>query len=185
MKHYIKRDFPVENIRRYLEPGPIVLVSSSLNGCDNIMTMGWHTVLEFSPSLIGCMITSANHSFDMIKKSKECVINIPTYDLLDVVVGIGNCSGEDIDKFETFGLTKLKAQKVKAPLIKECYANFECKLVDTSLLNKYNFFILKVVKAHVATSPKYPKTVHYRGDGVFMISGKSISLRKNFKPENL
>jgi flavin reductase (DIM6/NTAB) family NADH-FMN oxidoreductase RutF len=69
MKKYNKKDFSVSEIRKYLEPGPIVLVSSKYKGETNVMTMGWHTVLEFTPSLIGCMITAANHSFDLIKKS--------------------------------------------------------------------------------------------------------------------
>jgi flavin reductase (DIM6/NTAB) family NADH-FMN oxidoreductase RutF len=182
---YKKLDFPVDKIRRYLEPGPIVLVSSAYKDQTNIMTMGWQTVMEFSPSLVGCMITAANHSYEMIRKSKECVINIPTVDLIDEVVGIGNTTGEEIDKFDYFKLTTAAATKVKAPMIKECFANFECKLVDSSMLNKYNFFIFEVVKAHVPMSPKYPRTVHYRGDGVFMISGDSVSLRRKFRPENL
>jgi len=66
-------------------------------------------------------------------------------------------------------------------LIKECYANFECRLADGSLISKYDLFIWEVVKAHVASSPKYPETVHYRGQGVFMISGPSISLRKKLR----
>jgi flavin reductase (DIM6/NTAB) family NADH-FMN oxidoreductase RutF len=185
VRSYRKKDFPVGNIRRFLEPGPIVLVSSAWKGKTNIMTMGWHMVMEFVPSRIGCFITDANHSFEMITRSKQCVINIPTLDLVKQVVGIGNCSGADVDKFETFKLTPVPATNVDAPLIKECYANFECKLVDASQLKKYNLLILEVVKAHVATSPKYPRTVHYRGDGVFMVSGKTISLRDQFKPENL
>ena len=101
------------------------------------------------------------------------------------MVGIGNCSGADVDKFAKFKLTPVPAAKVEVPLIKECYANFECKVVDASLLNKYSFFILECVKAHAATSPKYPTTIHYRGDGMFMISGREVSFRKMFKPENL
>jgi len=185
MKVYKKKDFPVWMIRRYLEPGPIVLVSSRWKKQNNIMTMGWHTVMEFSPSRIGCFITRANYSFELIRKSRECVINIPTSDLVNEVVGIGNCSGSEVDKFQKFKLTPEAADKIKAPLIKECYANFECKVTDTSLLRKYSFFILEVVKAHVPASPKYPETLHYRGDGVFMISGKSVSYRRKFKPENL
>ena len=118
-------------------------------------------------------------------RSRECVINLPTTDLVNEVIGIGNCSGAEVDKFEAFGLTPAPATNVSAPLIKECYANFECRLTNASLISKYNLFIWEVVKAHVASSPKYPKTVHYRGQGVFMISGPSISLRKKFKPENL
>ena len=185
MKTFTKKDFPVGNIRRFLEPGPIVLVTSAWKGKTNIMTMGWHTVMEFQPSRIGCMISSGNHSHGMVKGSKECVINIPTYDLVKQAIGIGNTSGAEVDKFDKFKLTPVEGERVKAPLIKECYANFECKVVDTSLLNKYSFFILEVVKVHAATSPKYPRTFHYRGDGVFMVSGRNVSFRPMFKPENL
>ena len=74
--------------------------------------------------------------------------------------------------------------KVSAPLIKECYAHFECKLAGGSLISKYGFFIWEVVNAHVAVTPKYPESLHYQGEGVFMVSGCSISLRKQFKSQN-
>jgi flavin reductase (DIM6/NTAB) family NADH-FMN oxidoreductase RutF len=180
-----KRDFPVSNVRRYLEPGPIVLVSSAYRGKTNIMTMGWHTVLEFSPSLVGCMIWDGNHSHEMIKRSGECVINLPTTALIDTVVGIGNTKGDEIDKFAHFGLTAEKAAKVSAPLIGECHASFECRIADDALVKKYNFFIFEVVAAHVAASPKHPETLHYTGDGVFMVAGKIVSRRSKFRPEML
>src|ERR1044072_5676525 len=128
-KSYSKTDLPVSMIRKYLEPGPIVLVSSSWRGKNNIMTMGWHTVMEFTPSLIGCMITSANHSYKMIEKSGECVINIPTVDLIDKIIGIGNTTGSKIDKFKKFKFTPEEPEIVNVPRIKECYANFECRVV--------------------------------------------------------
>ena len=118
-KHPAKSDFPVSQVRRPLEPGPIVLVSSRWQGRSNVMTLGWHTVLEFTPSLVGCMISAGNHSFHMIRGSRECVINLPTTALTNKVVGIGNTSGAEIDKFEKFGLTAETAQKVGAPLIGE------------------------------------------------------------------
>jgi len=172
---YDKQDFPVHEIRRFLEPGPIVLVSSAWKGATSIMTMGWHTVMEFSPSLVGCVISGANHSFEMIRRSKECVINIPTIDMAATVVKIGNCSGSDIDKFAKFGLTATPSDAVKAPLIVECFASFECRLADAALVDRYNFFVFEVVKAHVAKSLKYPRTIHYRGDGTFMISGENTA----------
>ena len=176
-----KADFPVSQVRRYLEPGPIVLVSSAHDDQVNIMTMGWHTVMEFTPSLIGCVISNANHSFEMIRQSRQCVINLPTTKLTDIVVGIGNTTGAEIDKFQHFGLTAEKATKVEAPLIVECHANFECRLHDDALVEKYNFFIFEVVRAHVAASPKHPETLHYTGDGVFVVSGKVISRRSQFR----
>jgi flavin reductase (DIM6/NTAB) family NADH-FMN oxidoreductase RutF len=183
--HPKKVDFPVSLIRRYLEPGPVVLVSSAHGGQRNVMTMTWQTVMEFTPALVGCVISSANHSFELIRKSRECVINLPTTALTDVVVGVGNTTGAEVDKFERFGLTALPATRVKAPLIAECHANFECRLADGALVDKYNFFVFEVVKAHVAPSPKHPETLHYTGDGVFMVSGKIISRRKMFRPELL
>ncbi|MGO9422553.1 flavin reductase family protein, partial [Roseiarcus sp.] len=177
-----KADFPTSQVRCYLEPGPIVLVSSSHEGRTNIMTMGWHTVMEFTPSLVGCVISSANHSFEMIRRSRECVINLPTSKLTDVVVGIGNTTGAEIDKFQHFGLTAEKAAEVDAPLIAECHANFECRLHDDALVAKYDFFIFEVVRAHVASSPKHPETLHYTGEGVFVVSGKVISRRSMFRP---
>jgi flavin reductase (DIM6/NTAB) family NADH-FMN oxidoreductase RutF len=183
MTNYRKIDFPVSNVRRFLEPGPIVLVSSAHKGETNVMTMGWHMIMEFEPSLIGCYIWNANHSFDLIRKSKQCVINIPTVDLAAKVVKIGNSSGRNTDKFADNNLSPRPGTHVRAPLIDECYANFECRLVDSSLIRKYSLFVLEVVKAHVATSPKYPKTIHYRGDGEFMIAGENTArYRKLFRP---
>jgi flavin reductase (DIM6/NTAB) family NADH-FMN oxidoreductase RutF len=182
MRIYRKRDFPVSDIRRYLEPGPIVLVSSHHRGETNIMTMGWHTVMEFSPSLVGCVIASGNHSFDLIHASGECVINVPIADIAATVVKIGNCSGADVDKFKTFKLTPTPGDQVEAPLIAQCPVSLECRLHDDALVGKYNYFIFEVVQAHVAPSPKNPKTIHYRGDGDFMIAGGNRSYRRLFRP---
>jgi len=185
MKHYRKYDFPTDRIRRFLEPGPIVLVSSAWKGQRDIMTMGWHMMLGFEPALIGFYLWQENHSFELIRRSKQCVVNLPTADIVDTVVGIGNSSGADIDKFAHFGLTAASAAQVDAPLIAECYASFECRLHDGSLIRRHNLFVWEVVRAHVARSPKLPKTVHYRGDGRFMLSGPDISRKRMFKPEML
>ncbi|MEQ9609740.1 MAG: flavin reductase family protein [Kiloniellaceae bacterium] len=180
-----KSDLPVHLARRYLEPGPIVLVSSAWQGETNIMTLGWHTILEFAPSLIGCMISAGNHSFELVRRSGECVINLPTTKLTDTVVGIGNTSGTEIDKFTHFGLTPETSARVAAPRIGECHAHFECRLYDDAMVERYNFFIFEIVKAQAATRPKHPETLHYTGEGVFMVAGKVISRRRLFKPEML
>ncbi len=185
MKQYRKREYPLDDIRRFLEPGPIVLVSSAHRGERNIMTMGWHMMMGFEPALFACYIWRENHSYGLVRGSRECVINLPTRDLLDAVVGIGNCSGARVDKFARFGLTAEPARKVGAPLIGECYANFECRLHEQRQTREYNLFLWEVVHAHVARSPRLPETVHYRGNGEFMISGKTISRRRGFRPENL
>jgi flavin reductase (DIM6/NTAB) family NADH-FMN oxidoreductase RutF len=186
MKRYAKKPFPVSNVRRFLEPGPIVLVSSAWKGRNNIMTMGWHMIMMEEPSLVGCFIWDQNHSREMIRRSKACVINVPTVDIARTVVGIGNCSGRDVDKFAKFKLTASPGKKVDAPAVEECYANFECRLIDSSLIRKYSLFVFEVVHARVARSPKFPQTIHYRGDGLFMIAGPTVSrYRRLFRPDML
>jgi flavin reductase (DIM6/NTAB) family NADH-FMN oxidoreductase RutF len=174
MEIYKKKALSVSKVRQILEPGPIVLVSSAWKGKRNIMTMGWHTVMEFTPSLVGCVIASSNHSFSMIRKSGECVLNVPTADMADIVVGIGNCSGEK------FGLTPAPGKKVKAPAVRECFANLECVLHDTRMINRYNFFIFEVVRAQTAVGPEFPKTLHYHGRGLFTTDGRLIDRREKF-----
>ena len=169
-----KRDHPVDDVRRFLEPGPVVLVSSAWRGRTDIMTMGWHMVMSEEPSLVGCFIWDRNHSFDMIRKSRECVINVPGVDLAATVVRIGSTSGARVDKFAQFGLTAVPAHTVQAPLIDECHANFECRLVDSSLITRYSLFVFEVVKGHARVSPKFPRTLHYRGDGLFMLAGPTV-----------
>jgi flavin reductase (DIM6/NTAB) family NADH-FMN oxidoreductase RutF len=156
-------------------------VSSAWKGKTNIMTMGWHMMMEFSPALFGCYIWDQNHSFEMIRRSRQCVINVPTVDLANQVVGIGNTSGASVDKFEKFHLTADTAEAVRAPLICECYASFECRLHDSRLIDRYSLFVWEVVKAHVAVTPKRPKTMHYRGDGEFMIAGRTLDLSRKFR----
>jgi flavin reductase (DIM6/NTAB) family NADH-FMN oxidoreductase RutF len=164
-----------------LEPGPVVLATTARKGHANIMTMSWHTMMEFEPPLVGCVISGRNASFDALRATKECAINIPTQELAKQVVDIGNCSGLKIDKFARFGLTPVEAAQVQAPLIAECYASLECRVVDTRLVNRYNFFILEVVQAWVDTAVKQPQTLHHRGNGVFAVAGESIKLRSTMK----
>lgn len=173
-----KRAIPLDQVRRYLEPGPVVLVSSQHGGERDIMVMGWHTVMEFAPSLIGCVIASANHSFGLIRASGECVINLPTTALTEQVLGIGSTTGAEIDKFDAFGLTPEACEQVRAPAIRECHAQFECRLHDDALVERYNFFVWEVVAARAAATPRHPETLHYKGDGTFMVSGKVIHRRR-------
>lgn len=175
-----KTDYPVENVRHWLEPGPVVLISSALRDQRNIMTLGWHTILEFSPSLVGCMISAGNTSFELIRESGECVINLPTEEMADTVSQIGNCSGAREDKFRRFGLTPERSKIVSAPGIAECHANFECRLYDDAMVENYNFFIFEVVKAQVRPEPAWPRTLHYAGAGQFRTDGGVLDCKKWF-----
>jgi flavin reductase (DIM6/NTAB) family NADH-FMN oxidoreductase RutF len=140
------------------------------------MAMSWHTMLEFVPPLVGCVVSNRSYSFRAFKLTKECVINIPTAELAPAVVGCGNTSGRQLDKFEEFGLTAAKASRVGAPLIGECFASLECRVVDTRLVPRYNFFVLEVVRAWCDRSVTRPRTLHHEGYGRFMVAGRRMSL---------
>ena len=176
-----KKSFPLSQVYRLLEPGPVVMVTTALKGRANIMTMSWHTMIDFEPPMVGCVISDRNYTFSILKKSKECVINIPSVELAAKAVACGNTSGRTVDKFKMLHLTPTVACRVKAPLIDECYANLECKVIDASMAAKYNLFILEVLKAWIDPSMKHPRTIHHLGRGVFMVAGKTIKLPSKMK----
>jgi len=176
-----KRLFPLSKVYGLLEPGPVVMVTTALKGKSNIMTMSWHMMMEFEPPTVGCVISNRNYSFEILKSTKECVINIPTVELAEKVVACGNTSGRGVDKFEAFGLTPVPASIVAAPLIDECYANLECRVMDAGLVAKYNFFILEVLKAWIDPTIKDPRTIHHRGRGAFIVAGETIKLPSKMK----
>jgi len=157
-----------------VEPGPVVLVTTYDGEKNNIMTISWTMVVDFTPQFA---ITTGrwNYSYAALEKSKECVISIPTVDLIDKVVGVGTCSGVDTDKFETFGLTPVKGEHVRAPLIQECLANIECKVID--IIKKYNIVVLEGVAAYFDNSRKEQRTIHAIGDGTFVVDGRKLNRR--------
>ena len=120
---------PLTKAFTLIEPGPVVLVATNDGRQDNVMTISWTMVLDFS-AMFAIATGPWNYSYAALRDAKECVIAIPTVDMLDTAVGVGTCSGKDTDKFEKFGLTRAKAKHVRAPLIKECLANIECRVVD-------------------------------------------------------
>ena len=172
-----KKPLALSDVYQVLEPGPVVMVTTAHKGHANIMTMTWHTMMEFTPPLIGCVISARNHSFDALVATRQCVINVPEARLAKQVVGVGNCHGRKIDKFRKFKLTPEEATEVTPPLIAECYANLECRVYDAKLVNKYNFFVLDVVQAWIDPKVKVPRNLHHRGRGVFEVTGEIIKLR--------
>jgi flavin reductase (DIM6/NTAB) family NADH-FMN oxidoreductase RutF len=176
-----KRALPLSRVYGLLETGPVVLITTAHRGEVDVMTQSWHTMMEFEPPLVGCVIGGLGHSFDLLKASRECVINIPTVDLARAVVGCGNTTGRKVDKFRRFGLTPVAASRVGAPLIAECHASLECVVADTRMVNRYGFFILEVVKAWIDPGVKDARTLHHRGRGAFMVAGETIRLRSRMK----
>lgn len=171
------QELPLEKAFMLIEPGPVVLITTRNGRKNNIMTISWHMVMDFGSSPRFALLTGAwNYSCEALLKNKECVIAIPTVDLSQKVVGIGVCSGRDTDKFKKFELTPVKGKKVKAPLIDECLANIECRVID--YIEKHNIFVLDGVFAWIDPDRKERRTFHAVGDGRFVVDGRTINYRK-------
>ncbi len=173
----VMRALDLSKVYQKLEPGPVVLLTTSEGGRANVMTMSWHTMLEFNPPLIACVVSEGNFSHRALKRTGECVIAIPPAEMAEIVVGVGNCTGREVDKFARFGLTAKKGTMVAAPRIAECIANIECRVVDRALVARYNLFVLEAVKAWIEPGRAKAKTMHHCGYGRFLLDGEELHIR--------
>ena len=169
------RPMRIERAFTLIEPGPVVLVTTRDGGRDNVMTISWTMVVDFTP--VFALTTGPwNYSYAALRKSRECVIAIPTIDMIDRVVGVGTCSGREADKFAKFGLTRRKGRRVRAPLIEECLANIECRVID--IVARHNIVVLKGLAAWRNPSRKEKRTLHAVGDGTFVVDGRRLDRRR-------
>lgn len=171
------RLFPLAKVYQLIEPGPVVMLTTAAKGRANIMTMSWHMMVDFEPPLIACVVSEANYSFAALRATGECGIAIPSVELAPIVVKVGNSSGRDTDKFAAFGLTPVRGDRVAAPLVAECFANLECRVSDTRLVNRYGLFILEVLRAWTDPKKKKRKMIHHHGYGTFVVDGETITLK--------
>ena len=165
------------NIRRaftYLESGAVLLVTTNDGEMDNVMTISWQMVMDFSPHIA---ITTGdwNESCETILKTKECCLNVPSFDMVETVVGVGTVHGSECDKFSSFGLDRAKAKKVKAPVITNCLAAIECKLED--YIELHGILVFKGVQLWENLDKEERRVIHANGDGTFFADGEFRNLR--------
>jgi flavin reductase (DIM6/NTAB) family NADH-FMN oxidoreductase RutF len=184
-KHHGFDPYPASKVYRLFEPGPVLLVTtgSLADSTHNIMTIGFHMVMQHeSPPLIGISLGLWDASFAALKKKCECVLAVPSVEMANVVVDVGNCSADDTNKWERFGLEAFPAGKAKAPLVvgPHVIANIECVVEDTKMISKYSMWVLKPVKAWI-NPEKRPggggKMFHHHGDGTFVVDGEVLDLK--------
>ena len=169
------KKIPIAKAFTLMESGPVVFITTNDGAKSNIMTISWTMVMDFTP-IFAITTGPWNYSYAALQETGECVIAVPAADMIDQVVGVGTCSGADTDKFETFGLTPVKAELVRAPLIRECLANIECKVVD--IIEKHNIVVLEGVAAYFDTSRKEKRTLHAVGDGTFIVDGETLDRKE-------
>lgn len=168
-------NLPIAKAFTLIEPGPVILVTTRDGQSDNVMTISWTMVLDFA-AMFAITTGPWNYSYSALLQTKECVIAIPTIDMIDAVVGIGTCSGKSEDKFTKFHITRQSAANVRAALIKDCIANIECRVVD--IIDRYNIVLLQGVAAYFDFSREEQRTIHAIGDGTFVVDGRKFDRKE-------
>ena len=172
------RMMALSKVYQLLEPGPVVLLTTAARGAANVMTMSWYMMVEFEPPQVACVVSSANYSFVALRDRRECVIAIPSADLAPIVVRSATRPAATSTSLQHRGLTPLLSTHVAAPLVKECFANLECKVIDMRLVNKYNLFILSVLKALTVSASK---AIHHCGYSKFIVDGETVKLKSQMR----
>ena len=168
----------LEKAFTYLESGAVLLVTSHDRKKENVMTISWQMVLDFTPRIAICT-GPWNDSFDAIIRTKECTVCVPAADMLDKAVGIGTVHASECDKFKFFHLKKQKPTRVKAPLIADCLAAIECRVVD--YVKKHGILVLDGVQLWENPRKKERRVLHANGDGTFFADGQFFNRRQEMK----
>lgn len=181
----MKTSIPLNNASRLINSGEVILVTSAYKDKRNIITLAWVTPLSRAPALVGISIAKAHFSAELIQKSGEFIINVPSLEMLDKVMFCGKHSGRDVDKFSEAKLTAQKAERlVKTPLIDECIGHLECYLRDIKETGDHLLFIGEVIYASAEQGifsevwdVDKVKLIYHLGGKIFTSSDKKIEGR--------
>ena len=172
------KPLPLAQAFTLIEPGPVVWVCTHDGERPNVMTITWTMVMDFSPTF--ALTTGPwNHSWAALTERRECVLAIPSDDMIDQVIGVGMCSGADTDKFARFGLTAVPASQVAPPLVRDCMANIECRVTD--VLQPHGIVVLQGLAAWRDARRTRRRMLHAVGDGTFIVDGARIDRREGMR----
>lgn len=136
-----------------LMPVPVVMVSCRAEGKPpNIITIAWAGTVCSNPPMLAIAVRPERYSFDIIRRSREFVVNIPSDRQLRAADKCGVVSGRTVNKFEAMGLTPGAARTVKAPIIEECPINIECRVRNIQPMGSHTLFIAEVKNVQVSAS---------------------------------
>lgn len=170
---------------RLLNHGPTVLVASAHGDQRDVMAAAWNMPLDFTPPKVAVVIDKNTFSRGLIEASGEFVLSVPCAAQIEMVVGVGNSSGRDLDKFARWSLATEPGQRVRAPLIMGCLAWLECRVYPEPHNEKtYDLFLAEVVAAWAEDTAFVngrwqdlappQRALHHLGGGEFFTSSGSI-----------
>jgi len=184
----MRKKIPLDIAYRLLGTGPVILVSSLLNGRAGLTPIAWNMPASDDPPIVALEVYEGHFMYEAIVQTGDFVINIPSSDMAETVRGLGSVSAYKEDKYKKFGLAKEKAKNVKSPRLKSAIGIMECKLrKEKALLEKYNIILGDVVYAEAESrvftdrwhpEKKGPKTLHHLGSRIFCTPDKKILTRK-------
>jgi flavin reductase (DIM6/NTAB) family NADH-FMN oxidoreductase RutF len=131
-----------------LYPLPVVLVTAGAGDEADMITIAWCGTVNGTPPMAAVAVRQSRHSYGLLCRTREFVINVPRAGQADVVDMAGLESGRTVDKFRTYGLTAAPATHVAPPLIAECPVNIECVIRHQLELGSHDLFIGEVVAVH-------------------------------------
>lgn len=173
---------------RLLNHGPTTIITSAHADKQNIMAAAWVCALDFNPPKVTVVIDSKTYSRELMEAEGTFAINLPCVKQIEMVKKVGSISGRDLqysDKFAEYGIETLAAQEISAPLVKDCVAWLECKIIpEPHNQNTYDLFIAEVVAAHadarVFSDGQWHfeghdelRTIHHIAGGVFFATGQA------------
>ena len=168
----------------YQYPRLAVIVTSHSSGKDNAMAVAWHSPLSMKPPLYGVAITSSRATYDYICEGKGFGVNFLPVEKAEHIAAVGGSKGKDIEKFERFGIAKERGVKTYVPLIKDAYAAYECKLVESKTYGDHEWIVGEIVVTHVLEDAynsqglldvaKYGPSLYLGGDVYLTTSGETM-----------
>jgi len=178
----MKKQVKLSKAKWLVEPGCVVLVTSGTMENPNVMTFSWQTpVNNADPCLILLAISHIRYSYELIKQNHELVINVPGEKLLEQTHFIGQATGRGIDKFQQSGLTPLASGLVEPPLIEQCAAHLECRVVQIFEMQTHDLLVCEVVRALADADlfdgrwiPEKFHTLHYLGGNKYGLMERTV-----------
>ena len=182
----MRRNFDELDARRLLGGGPVLLISTSYRGRPNVMPVAYAMNLSIVPPMIGIAVHPERYTLDVIRKTNEFAINIPSRELLHHVQYLGSLSGEDFDKMELTQLPTIPARKVSAPLLEGCVGWIECAVEDVIEIGDHFLVTARVVavqaeeeafEGHWLLKEDDAKPLHYLGGNFYALLDEVMEAR--------
>ena len=129
-------------------PSHAAVITAQFEGKKGIMAAAWHAPISHTPPLFGVSLAPKRYTYKLIEKAKEFAINFLSFDKVELVISVGSVSGTEVDKYKKFGIETEKPIKTTAPILKDAYAAYECRLIDSREYGDHIWIVGEIVATH-------------------------------------